>query len=665
MTTNGGKAPADPASEEARYRRVLALDPNEPAAVPTLVAHLGDPSWRVRKAAVIALRGCRGQPTLLPALIAGLASDDNAGLRNACSEALVEAGSESVEELIGALASHDPDHRRFVVEALGAIGGDAAREALVRILDDSDGTVRSAVAEALGRIGGPAAIDPLRRRLADASTDLMERAYLLDALARSRTRLPFEDLEPLTAVPALARQAYALLGLSEDPRAGPLLVAGIEAPAAQTSAVAARSLVSLLPTLGAAEYEALRCLLQAGSRRQRLEALLGDPDDEVAAAAVRLLGVVGDSASAAPILRASACRPVVELATTVVASMGPTVIGPLLEAFDAEDIESRVLFLEVVEAVGDPGVVPRLFEIASGPDTRSAETALRVAGVLGRPDAIEPLIEAARRAGPDLARIAGMALAELGSRHPEEVAAAVREALDSGDARPEWVVVLGMLGRDEEIDHVAEAAHHRDADVRCAALEAAAAFGSTFPEEAVAYALTDEHPMVRVAAAKALGAYRSERAVDTLLAAAQDPDPWVVAEVIRSLGATNLPRVADTVMAAAGSASSPIAIAALQSLFRLNPPGLADAVRRALRHADAEVVREAVALSLRLPDDAAREVLAECLGHRAWNVRIAAAESLLSRKLGLPASLVEDRLAAESEPLVQEALERLLLLGVA
>ena len=57
-------------------------------AIPRLVESLGDPSWRVRKAAVRQLAACSESEMVDNALIAALADGENPGRRNSAVEAL-------------------------------------------------------------------------------------------------------------------------------------------------------------------------------------------------------------------------------------------------------------------------------------------------------------------------------------------------------------------------------------------------------------------------------------------------------------------------------------------------------------------------------------------------------------------------------------------------
>jgi len=645
-------------AEEARYRRVRALG-SSPAEVPTLLAFLGDPSWRVRKAVVVTLGRLEGEPTLVPALVAGLASSDNVGLRNACAQALVATGAGAVDDLTAALATPDPGHRKFIVEVLGAIGTAGARDVLVGALVDSDLNVCAVAAEGLGRIGGDEAIRPLIALASAEDTKLLQRVFIFQALAATATRLEFDTLAPWLGKPIIERQALALLGLCGDPRAVAPLLAGLEAPTETTRAVAVSALAALLKDANDEHRRRIASHLAPGSaaRKFALE-FLEHRDDGVVEAALRLLGATADARLAPQLLSACACRAVVETGTAVVVRMGSAVIQPLLDGFDVAGTEARVLFLEVIEVLGDGAVVPTLLEITAGPDTRACEAALRVIGRLGGSEVISDLMERLRRSDRDLSRAAAMALAAVGARS-SDVADRVRAAYVGGEERPEWLVVLGALAREQDLDVIEAATHHREAEVRCAALEAARVVGPEFPEQTLAMLLTDESPRVRAAAARALAVHPSDHTRDALVAVVRDGDPWVVAEAVRSLGRFRGDDVRAILADAAASSISLIAIAALRSLFRLNPPGLEVVISRALRHADAEVVREAIATTMRLPGDVARDLLVPALSNRYWNVRAAAARALTNRRLAVASDQMEDLLLAEEEPLAAEALELL------
>ncbi|MBC7792223.1 MAG: HEAT repeat domain-containing protein, partial [Clostridia bacterium] len=205
------------------------MDP-ENDKVQDVLSALADDSWRVRKVAVQVAERFVSDPKLVPGLVSALASEDNAGLRNAASEALVRIGERAVKELGSQLVLGDSDQRKFIVEVLGFIGSPEAQATLLVAQDDTDVNVRAAVAESLGRIGGSVVIARLVERL-KLSSDLQQVVYVLDALSRASAKVPYGDLVRFVTNPSLARSLYPVLGNSKNEEAfGPLLHAIAVAP---------------------------------------------------------------------------------------------------------------------------------------------------------------------------------------------------------------------------------------------------------------------------------------------------------------------------------------------------------------------------------------------------------------------------------------------------
>jgi HEAT repeat protein len=644
-------------NEAARYDEAAAMKPATHEVAALLVA-LGDASWRVRKAAVQSTLNYLRDPLLIPALVAGLASEDNAGLRNSASEALVIIGAPAVSLLAQHLKTGDPDQRKFIVEVLGAIRTVEAQAALFEAQDDADVNVRAAASESLGRIGGDAVVKRLRDRLQGAQGDLQQAVYLLDALATAGARVPLHELQWFAGNPSLARSLYPVLGNTADRRASQILMDAIAvAPEGnRNAAIVALAMLTRETGTGAEVAHALRGHTKA---RERLLGSLDADEDEVVASAITLLAADRDPSLAPRFLASAASRTIVETAMTATLDMGRSAVPTLLREIDRVGIESRVLFLEAIEYLADPEALKDLLELARGPESRTSEAALRAVGAFGDDAVVEPLMELARREDIEVRRQATFALIAVALRHPRDVARRVRAATDAGDIQAAWLSVLGAVGRNDDISVVEQSSRHRDPEVRAAAVEAAASYGARFPRDTLVFALADESPAVRACAARALGEHKSEEVVTALLAASTDTDAMVAASALRALGTVGGERATKRLLEAVGSGESPIAIAALQSLFVLAPLSLEEAIRVGVRHVDAEVVREAIDVTLRLPAATARPILLDALQHPSWNVRRAAAESLVNRALAAPLDVLSEALRSETEPLVRDELERL------
>src|SRR5690606_684794 len=122
--------------------------------------------------------------------------------------------------------------------------------------------------------------------------------------------------------------------------------------------------------------------------RRALAAGMEDEDDEVAAAAVWVLGGLGDPEAAPAMLSAVATRGFLEEGLGAIQDLGPGVVQPLLRELPAFDADARVLALEVVEVLGDRDAALACREVALSDDLRAAEAAIRVMGAHGGPEVI-------------------------------------------------------------------------------------------------------------------------------------------------------------------------------------------------------------------------------------------------------------------------------------
>src|SRR5687768_8504912 len=102
----------DGATEESRHTTLSELTPETPLIHDAIAKALGDPSWRIRKAALGVLQRTPVTPELIDRLIDGMGDPDNAGLRNACAEGLSLLGDKAVGPLTQALRTPDADQRK-------------------------------------------------------------------------------------------------------------------------------------------------------------------------------------------------------------------------------------------------------------------------------------------------------------------------------------------------------------------------------------------------------------------------------------------------------------------------------------------------------------------------------------------------------------------------
>lgn len=167
-------------------------------------------SWRVRKDAV-EIAVTNPDIKVIKLLINGLGSEDNAGLRNACQEALTKIGKKSAKYLIEVFDESDKDVRKFIVDIIGDIGDQEYAEFLIKALSDEDENVVIAACENLGKLKCKSAV-PSLLSLLDASNQwlsfvilesISQIGYIPDAISLvplwkvNPLRKPILDLLPM------------------------------------------------------------------------------------------------------------------------------------------------------------------------------------------------------------------------------------------------------------------------------------------------------------------------------------------------------------------------------------------------------------------------------------------------------------------------------------
>jgi HEAT repeat protein len=653
-------------SDEEVRRSAIAGLPQEwlPGAVALLVEAMGDTSWRVRKEAVGRLAKWPDPAGAVPALVAALCEDANVGLRNAAVEALAAIGRPAVGPLLTALGAGG-DHRKLIVDALGAIGDPAALDALCTGLEDPDENVRAAAAEALGSVGGARAAEELRRSL--GREELLGRLAALEALGRIGAPVPLAELRPALEQPILRGAAVAALGQSGDIEALPFLLDALADRARGVREAAAVALTRLQADRSGDEARRVEAALRAVAQQlvEPLVQLLRAEDRRVRCAAATLLGWARATQALRPLCEALRDDDVHNAATQAVASFGPSAVAPLVELAGDVEPDLRPMVFDLLPRLGaaasDPRVGAMLAAALEQREGEEAAAAARALGEVGGKDALAPLFHALERGLPDLALAAAAALGRLGTRYPDEVRMLVAARGMDGGIAPYLCRVVGAIGRAEDRAMLLAALRNESEELRRAAAEALPGLGpDSEAVSALLFALADESAAVRAQAARALGALGDARAVDALVGATSDSEAVVRAQAARSLGQLGDARALATLRELAQRDHGAVAAHAMESLRRLGASGDESVLLGGLAHHDAEVVKAAVRGLARRPSGEAFGGLVRSLAHSRWDVRKLAVESLGDRgdPRARPALLA--RRAVESDELVLAAIEHAL-----
>jgi HEAT repeat protein len=155
-----------------------------PAQIATLVRDSADPSCRVARLAVEALRNADRDARATGALVTLLTADACA-LRASAAWSLIKHRSPAIAPaLTRVLADPDRRVRQAAAYGLGYHGDLSAVTPLTALLGDASKHVRQSAAEALGRIGDSSARAPLTRLLEDPEPHVRDAA--VEALRRLR-----------------------------------------------------------------------------------------------------------------------------------------------------------------------------------------------------------------------------------------------------------------------------------------------------------------------------------------------------------------------------------------------------------------------------------------------------------------------------------------------
>ncbi|MCX7991105.1 MAG: HEAT repeat domain-containing protein [Proteobacteria bacterium] len=181
---------------------------------------LADESWRVRKDAV-SLTIENPENEILDILINGLASEDNAGLRNACQEALTKIGERTINKLIDSFNKSDRDVRKFIIDIVGDIGKTEYCDFLISALNDNDENVVISACENLGKLRSEKAIEPLLKKL-DKNNEWLS-FVIIEALSQIGKPFDAEKILSLWEVNQLRKPILDMITIFDEKTAKELL----------------------------------------------------------------------------------------------------------------------------------------------------------------------------------------------------------------------------------------------------------------------------------------------------------------------------------------------------------------------------------------------------------------------------------------------------------
>ncbi|MHC4361397.1 MAG: HEAT repeat domain-containing protein [Planctomycetota bacterium] len=432
--------------------------------------------------------GCLDHPSILPALIQSLQTDNSAHVRAYAARRLYSP--EAVPALRKALNDRAPMVRTAAAETLGELKDTESVPALIEMLKNEHYEVTTAAIAALGSMGDSRAIKPLLEAMADGSSSISHVAGI-----------------------ALARIDFGALKDALRHQDGPV------------RAAAWRTLSSLRikPSLKhlVADYRPDVSTLMAALRDQeglvRLTAaeLLAETDMQLL---VRALEDKSEFArqEAATVLGNKKYRPAVD---------------SLIAALSDESPRVRRTAIWALGQIRGPQAVEALIPMLNDPEAGVRRDALEAMRQIHDSRLVQPLMTILRKDEDRYVR--RLACSALRTTRRPKIVPTMMDMLKDEDAsiRATAASALGDVGGNQAITALVAALEDKDPTVQQTAANALAAIGS----DAAMHLLKHTNHQFRMIALRTLARSRDSDAVDLLIAALKDPDPHIRSFAIHQL----------------------------------------------------------------------------------------------------------------------------------
>lgn len=641
---------------EKRLQGARALSQSDGFVESLFLLALGDEDWRVRKEAIAYFMQQADAIARVDFIIDQLSHPDNAGLRNAAIEILINLGAQVAKILLTRLPSSDAEVRKFIVDILGEITCPGCVAALLPYLQDEDDNVRYAVVETLGKLGSVEAVSGLLELLDNSEAGLQ--FTIFEALTSIGKGVPAARILPYAENALLRKSVFSCLGQLSDAAAIPVLLKGLSDPLRKNREVALLSFGQLIK--GLSEKDCPEVDPQSDQVVERLLGYLQHDNLDYRRAACYVLSLFPEANVVNEILPVLAVE---ELRDDVVAAaklIPKAIFNGLLEATSLADEKSLYLIF-ILGELGYPEVEALAIEGIQSEDPQLRYAATMALGKICSHAAITQLGDTLADEIPEIRQAASDALCRIGCEQPAAMVKTVTPYLESPDADLRLLAVrtLGGMPADSVESYLLLALKDVTPEIRCEALRGLAGHQSQRLLSGLSLALTDEIAAVRRLAAAAIGAFPARRSNPILLHALDDPDPWVRMEAIRAINAGENADLEAILERGLNDPVGLVAIAVLETIPRLLPEKSDRILWNALNHEDSEVVGTAVRLLF------AADSCVALLAHERPLVRLQTVNELRRSDHPHRLSLLEELLEKETDAQVRQAIEEVLRKGVA
>lgn len=556
---------------------------------------MGDESWRVRKEAVDFYVQSKPGLTSVEQLLNLLRNEDNAGLRNSASEAVIRLGSASVTPLMNMVEDQDADVRKFVIDAMGGIGDPVFVPVLLQALNDPDVNVASAAAEQLGALGDDEAAEQLLQAIL-ARDDELFRFSALGALGALAKPVPVpEALIKLADRDILKKAVFECLGTISDDSASKVLLDGFSCRQKNCRAAAVKALFKIYGRSSAASQTHIREALRLFKEDDIISGLLElyDRRDEVLTAALLWAGVVIRDARFIPLLiEAHADERTAKCSISALKSFGSDALHEIISRYSTLDEKGRSGICILIAECGYSGFNDVIGDALRDPSALVRKAAAMAVGRLGLVTLIPGLITLVDDSDAYVYAAAVASLQSLIMISRAVILSETGHFCSSKIPQHRKAAALLLASLDEH-DRLLLLIKDEDPQVRKAAVSAIGTSRVGTSGSMLVLALADENPDVRVAVADALGNMRDALTLDALEHALNDQDVWVQSAVLKAISNIEPARAWAIIKDIYTRAEGLLMITILKILEEINDPESREIIRLALQSSDKEIARQA------------------------------------------------------------------------
>lgn len=654
MGEDWGRLSASSDVEERRKAALSLLEESSAIALPLLPQLLGDPNWRVRKAAVeVAL--AQAPKDIIPLMIEGLHDADNAGRRNTSLETLVKLGQAVLPYAYEALVEEDPDVKLALILLLGEIPGKGSVPHLIYYLSHENKNIVCAAITSLGRLRDPGNLPVL--------FDLMTRGddwvlfHIVDALADTGGPLAAQKLMELYDTARFQKAILKALGKMADPGVIPFVL--------ERALESRTHIPELMNTIGRIYNTSMPEAFLTGHQAEigrilrnhfplplvdRIESIWQESKIPERRGMLLVAGSLTDL-SLLPRVLDELDNPYLQRDAFQAASRyGAAAVPHLIKRLNATSSQQqKILLIQLLAATGSREAVIPLLSQAREEDFQIHSEALAALGQMEDPRALLELLDALRSEESSFHETALSSIRSLCRRRPDlrqQAAAAGKNlvANEDGAVRKAGYALISEGLAQGEIAPLLPGLVDQIPIVRQSVVPLVASKGGAEGFARLLPLLADANAKVRRAVIAALGRQLLASQPDVLVSALQDPDLWVRAESAQFLAQSTDPQTAKALLTLLEQDEMPVRLAALKGLAQVGcGPLFQDILQMAKTDDSPEIRRASLAAVGRSGRPEGYQALVDALRDHHWEIRASAIQLMgsLGDRRFIPALLRE------------------------